>query len=323
MESFANDLRQLSEVRSVSRANNYPSQFVYNDMPFYLPGGSMATGQDGRFMLTDEYFVKATGLRLVSGRDFRAGDSGKIIINQMLAMRLGLDPATAEGKILYSMESSETHKPLEYEIAGVIKDFNYNSLRDQVDPFLLIYDKDAGDFSNIIVNTSSQDYKALLAKIEDIWHKDLPSVPFEYSFLDDQVQKLYETEITLSRIINSFTLMAILISCLGLFGLAAFSAEQRSKEIGIRKVLGSSISGIVNLLSKDFFKLVMIALLIAVPISWWAMSKWLQTYVYRINLSWWMYALAGFIAMVIALGTVSFQAIRAAMANPVKSLKAE
>ncbi|HWJ28086.1 MAG TPA: FtsX-like permease family protein, partial [Flavisolibacter sp.] len=323
MESFANDLRQLSEVRSVSRANNYPGQMVFNDMPFYLPGGNIATGQEGRFMRTDEYFVKAAGLRLESGRDFRAGDSGKVIINELLARRLGIDPATAEGKTLYSVESPETHQPLTFQIAGVIRDFNYNSLRDQVNPFLLIYDTDAGDFSEIIVNTSSGDYKSLLAKIEGIWHKDLPAVPFEYNFLDDQVQKLYETEITLSRIINSFTLMAILISCLGLFGLAAFSAEQRSKEIGIRKVLGSSISGIVNLLSRDFLKLVMIALLIAVPISWWCMSKWLQAYVYRINLSWWMYALAGFIAVVIALGTVSFQAIRAAMANPVKSLKAE
>jgi putative ABC transport system permease protein len=142
-------------------------------------------------------------------------------------------------------------------------------------------------------------------------------------FLDDEVQKQYETEITLSRIINSFTLIAILISCLGLFGLAAFSAEQRKKEIGIRKVVGASVSGIVNLLSRDFVKLVLIAFVIAVPIVWWAMDKWLQAYAYRIHISWWMFGLAGLIAVAIAMLTVSFQAIKAAVSNPVRSLRTE
>jgi putative ABC transport system permease protein len=163
----------------------------------------------------------------------------------------------------------------------------------------------------------------LLAKIGEIWRKNLPAVPFEYAFLDDEVQKQYDTEITLARILNSFTLMAILISCLGLFGLAAFSAEQRNKEIGIRKVLGASISGIVQLLSKDFLKLVLIAMVIATPIAWWAMGKWLQAFTCRINITWWMFAIAGLIAISIALVTVSFQTIKAAIANPVKSLRSE
>ena len=152
---------------------------------------------------------------------------------------------------------------------------------------------------------------------------DMPSTPFEYMFLDQEVQKQYEAEITMSQIINSFTLMAILISCLGLFGLAAFSAEQRHKEIGIRKVLGASVTGIVGLLSKDFLQLVVLSFLIATPIAWYAMHKWLQAFVYRIPLSWWMFALSGLIAVFIALFTVSFQAIKAALANPVKSLKTE
>ena len=154
--------------------------------------------------------------------------------------------------------------------------------------------------------------------------KNLPSVPFEYTFLDNEVQKQYETEITLSRIINSFTLVAIIISCLGLFGLAAFSAEQRKKEIGIRKVLGSSVAGIVQLLSADFVKLVIISFIIATPLAWYAMSKWwLQGFAYRVTLSWWMFALAGVLALFIALITVSSQAIKAALSNPVKSLKSE
>ena len=156
-----------------------------------------------------------------------------------------------------------------------------------------------------------------------IWHKDLPAVPFEFEFLDEVVQKQYESEVTLGNIINSFTLMAIIISALGLFGLASFSAEQRSKEIGIRKVLGASVSGIVRLLSKDFLKLVGISFIVATPIAWWAMNKWLQGFNYRVPISWWMFALAGFIAVLIALFTVSSQAIRAAVANPTKSLKTE
>lgn len=159
--------------------------------------------------------------------------------------------------------------------------------------------------------------------MEALWRKDIADAPFEYSFLDTEVQKQYETEVTLSQIINAFTLMAIVISCLGLFGLAAFSAEQRSKEIGVRKVLGASVTGIVQLLSKDFVKLVLVALVIATPIAWWGMSKWLQAFEYRVTISWWMFALAGVLALVIALVTVSSQAIRAARMNPVKSLKAE
>ena len=151
----------------------------------------------------------------------------------------------------------------------------------------------------------------------------MPGVPFSYGFLDEEVQKQYEAEIYLSKIINSFTLMAILISSLGLFGLAAFSAEQRNKEIGIRKVLGASVSGIVQLLSKDFVKLVLLAILLAVPIAWWAMNKWLQAFAYRISISWWMFALAGLLAILIALLTVSFHAIRAAIVNPVKTLRSE
>jgi putative ABC transport system permease protein len=175
----------------------------------------------------------------------------------------------------------------------------------------------------MIVSVNSDNYKSVLAKMESVWHKNLASVPFEFQFLDDVVQKQYESEVTLGNIINSFTLMAILISSLGLFGLASFSAEQRSKEIGIRKVLGASVSGIVQLLSKDFLKLVFISIIIASPIAWWAMNKWLDGFNYRVTITWWMFALAGFIAILIAMFTVRFQAIRAAIANPTKSLKTE
>ncbi len=183
--------------------------------------------------------------------------------------------------------------------------------------------KQDGLWANLTVHTATGNYKDLLTKIETVWHKDIPGVPFEYTFLDEQVQKQYESDISMSRIINAFTLIAICISCLGLFGLAAFSAEQRNKEIGIRKVLGASVSGIVELLSKDFLKLVLIAFLIAIPIAWWAMNKWLQGFAFRIQISWWMFAIAGFATVLIALFTVSSQAIKAALSNPVKSLRSE
>ena len=165
--------------------------------------------------------------------------------------------------------------------------------------------------------------KTFLQKVKNLWSKHFSGVPFEYSFVDDIVQQQYTTELTLSRIINSFTMMAIAISCLGLFGLAAFSAEQRNKEVAVRKVLGATVSDLVGLLSTDFLKLVGLALVIAIPLSWWTMQKWLQGFAYRVPLSWWMFALAGVLAIGIALVTVSFQAIRAAVANPVKTLRSE
>ena len=321
--SFINDLRQLPDVKTVSRSNNYLSQFVPNDYGVYTAGGNMATATDAQNMTTDEYFVSANGIRLTSGRDFRQGDSGKVLINETLAKRLNIDPAKAAGTRLYSKfgPDPETYS----EVAGVMKDFNYNSLHNDVKPFMLLFaPNDAHqNLSNLTVAVSSNNYNNLLSKIEAVWHKDLPDTPFEYSFLDDEVQKQYETEITLSNIINSFTLMAIFISCLGLFGLAAFSAEQRHKEIGIRKVLGASVTGIVELLSKDFLKLTLIAIVIATPVAWWAMDKWLQNFAYKISIGWWMFALAGLLAVAITFFTVSFQAIKAAIANPVKSLRSE
>ena len=321
MQSFASDLKQLAEVKTVSKANNYLSQFVYNDHGVYLAGGNMPNAINVKNMTTDENFVNANGIQLISGRDFRLYDSGKVLVNETLIKRLGLKTETAPGTRLYTQYEPD---PVSFvEIAGVMKDFNYNSLHAEVRPFMLVYNPNDERLSNLIVAADSKDYQSLLEKIETVWRRNLPSVPFEYSFLDEEVQKQYESEITLSRIINTFTIIAIFISCLGLFGLVAFSAEQRKKEIGVRKVLGANVPNIVQLLSKDFIKLVIVSFIIATPIAWWAMSQWLEAFTYRIPLSWWMFALAGALAIFIALATVSFQAIKAAIANPVKSLRTE
>jgi putative ABC transport system permease protein len=317
MPAFANDLKELPEVKAVSLADNYMGQPHYHDWTVYLPGGNLATGIDQQNLSSDENFVKTMGIQIISGRDFRFHDSDKVLINETLMKRLGLNLQSAPGSKLLTGDERN------YEVAGVMKDFNYSSLRDNINPFMIICEPKRDDIHDVIVNVSSNDYKTLLGKIETVWRKDLPSEPFQYSFLDAEVQQQYQSEITFSNIINSFTLMAILISCLGLFGLAAFSAEQRKKEIGVRKVLGASVAGLVQLLSKDFLKLVGISIIIATPIPWWTMNKWLQSFSYRVTISWWMFVLAGVIAIMIALLTVSFQAIKAAIANPVKSLRSE
>jgi putative ABC transport system permease protein len=242
-------------------------------------------------------------------------------VNETLIRRLGLKPETAVGTRLYTQYQPDP--PQFVEVAGVMKDFNYNSLHLDVRPFMLVYNPTRNDISQLIVATESKDYQSLLKRIETAWHKILPGVPFEYKFLDEQVQKQYEDETRLSRIVNLFTLVAILVSCLGLFGLAAFSAEQRKKEIGIRKVLGASVSGLLQLLSKDFIRLVAISFIIATPLAWWCMHQWLNGFAYRIQISWWMFALAGLIAIGIALITVGFQAMKVAIGNPVKSLRSE
>ncbi len=208
MPAFANDLRQLAEINNVTSANNYLSQFVSQDHGLYPTGGNMATSIDAQNITTDEHFVKTNGIKIISGRDFHIKDSLKVLINETLCKRLGFTPQTAVGQRLYTQYPPN---PITYvEVAGVMKDFNYSSLHGQVRPFMLVYSNNIGDFTCIVASSGSKNYKDLLGKIEAIWHKNLSGVPFEYAFLDAEVQKQYETEITLSQIINSFTLMAIL-----------------------------------------------------------------------------------------------------------------
>src|SRR5678815_1988851 len=170
---------------------------------------------------------------------------------------------------------------------------------------------------------NTKNIPALISQVENKWKSKAPGQPFSYSFLDEDFNKMYNAEQRTGKLFITFAVFAIFIACLGLFGLVTYAAEQRTKEIGIRKVLGANISGIVTMLSKDFAKLVLIASLIAFPLAWWAMNKWLQSFAYRINISWWIFVVAAIAAIVIALITVSFQAIKAAVANPVKSLRTE
>lgn len=315
--AFVEALRQLPEVKAVSRATAVPGQGEYNNWGVYLAGGDRAHSVHQLNITTDEHFVNTLNIPVLVGHNFFPGDSGKVLINELMAKQLGLNINEAPGTRLFTDDGGPV------EIAGVMKDFNLQSLYDNVKPFMLIYGRRPQTMGNLLVSVNSKDYAALLRKMDGLWQQHIKGYPFAYSFMDEQLQKLYQTEVTLSRIINAFTLVAIFISCLGLFGLAAFNAEQRAKEISIRKILGASVSGIIQLLSKDFLKLVLISFCIAAPAAWWAMDQWLDHFAYRVAISWWMFGIAGLLAMLITLSTVSLQAIKAAVNSPLKSLKSE
>jgi putative ABC transport system permease protein len=320
MDAFVDAVRQFPEVDQVSKTNNYPSQFVFNDVGVYLEGDDMNVAKNAQFMVSDQYFVPANGISLISGRDLREGDEGKVLINEQLMAELSLTPETALGTKLYSQYGEE---PTYVEVAGVMKDFHYNSLHQQIRPFMIQYTENAGRLTHLIVSVNSDNYEGILGKLESAWGRLMPDTPFDYAFLDQEVAQQYEKEQLLSSVISIFTQMTIFISCLGLLGLAAFSAEQRRKEIGVRKALGASVSNIVGLLSGEFVKLVLIAFLISIPLAWWAMDQWLNDFAYKVPIQWWMFGLAGCIALLVAVVTVSSQAWVAASADPVQSIRNE
>ncbi|MBK7871956.1 MAG: FtsX-like permease family protein [Saprospiraceae bacterium] len=318
--SYRDAIRQIPGVQAVSRANNYPSQFVFNDMHFYKQGSDMNAAHGIQFMRVDQFFLKTLDINLLKGRDFNPTDTiGRVIVNEATLQTLGIEADQAVGQYLYS---DREEGRIGWEIVGVMKNFNFNSLYSEVTPFLFVYSND--DYNpQMIIKAETEDYAKFISQLETTWKSQVPAVPFEYTFIDQEVQQQYEADRRLSRIINSFTFLTILISCLGLFGLAMFTAEQRTKEIGIRKVLGAGVSNIITLISKDFIKLVIIAMIIASPVAWWGMNKWLGDFAYRVDIQWWMFVLAGVAAIAVALITVSFQAIKAALANPVDSLRSE
>jgi putative ABC transport system permease protein len=318
LTAFMSDLRSMAGIKEVSNASKPLGTFYIFNNSWMLPGKDMHDQHNAEYVLADRYFINANGIRLVSGRDFREGDSDRVLINETYARQLGLTPANAPGTRLHDSQQREV------EVVGVMKDFNFWSLHQKLDGYMVwINNPRYGLWPTVIAHTNTADYRQLLAQVGGIWRKDVPGVPFEYAFMDDYVGRIYEADVTVSRIINSFTLMAVIISCLGLFGLAAFSAEQRSKEVSIRKVLGAGTASLARLLSMEFVRLVSIAFLVATPVAWWIASKWLQTFAFRIVLHWWMFGLAGMLALVLAMMTVSFHAIRTALANPVKSLRSE
>jgi len=261
-------------------------------------------------------FINTMHLQLAEGRDFSKDfgtDTTAFIVNETAVKKMGYQNPV--GKPLWWGKHAGT-------IIGVVKDFHFASLHQSIEPLIMRLDE-ARPWGTILVRTQAGKTKEAIAGLEKLCKTLNPKFPFTYQFSDKEYDKLYRSEQVVSRLANYFAFLAIFISCLGLFGLAAFTAEQRTREIGVRKVLGASVPGIVSMLSKDFLKLVLLAIIIASPVAWYFMHQWLQDYEYRVNIGWWVFAVAGIAAMLIALMTVSFQAIRAAIANPVKSLRTE
>lgn len=286
------------------------------------PAVNLATSQ----IVVDPDFLDVYEIELIAGRNFNdsEGDNGNTyLINESLAKEL--IQKDGEGKEIESMIGSQfgfSGMDSAGRIVGVVKDFNFNSLHHKIETLTIFNQRNWG-FEELSVRISGENVPEALAQIESIWNAQIPEREFEYQFLDDHFTELYRADNTVNAIVGMLTVLSILISCLGLFGLVSFTTEQRIKEIGIRKVLGASVAGVVAILSKDFIKLVLVSIVIAIPISWYVVDIWIKDFAYRISIEWWVFALAGIVAILIALATVSSQAIKAALMNPVKSLKSE
>jgi putative ABC transport system permease protein len=319
-ESFKAEVSKLSSVKSSSFAGFLPvSNSSRNDNTWSTEAVmDEKNGFNMQNWRIDYDYIPTLGMEIIKGRNFSpqyGSDSTALIINEATAALIGGgDPI---GKKLYT---SGGQNPTIYTVIGVVKNFNYESLRKNVSPLCF---RLGNNRWTTAFRVDTKDMKNLLAQVESKFKTMAPGMPFSYSFLDESFDRMYRDEQRIGKVAFSFSFLAILIACLGLFGLATYMAEQRTKEIGIRKVLGASVSGIVQMLSKDFVKLVLIACVFAIPLAWWAMSEWLQNFAYRVSIGWWVFAAAAVIALIIAVLTVSSQAVKAALSNPVKSLRTE
>jgi ABC-type antimicrobial peptide transport system permease subunit len=261
-------------------------------------------------------WLKMMNLTLLQGRDFSpeyASDTGAYIINETALRLIGYKDPIGRPLSIFGQH---------YKIIGVVKDFHFKSLHDPIEPLLINLNEQI-HWGFIMVKARPGQTREAVASIEKVHREFEPKFPVSYYFSDEEYRRLYNNEQMIGRLSDSFAVLAIFISCLGLLGLAIFTSEQRTKEIGIRKVLGASELNIFGLLSRDFLQLVGIALVIASPPAWLLMDNWLREYAYRTNIAWWIFAVAGLAALLVALLTVSFQAVRAALANPVNSLRSE
>jgi len=318
---FKNEVLQMPGVESGTISGYLPvSNSSRSDNTFSKESVMTSTnGFDMQNWYIDYDYIKTLGMKIVAGRNFSrdfGSDSSAVIINQATAQVLGY--ANPVGQKVYQSQDDGKTKPL--TIIGVVKDFNFESLHQNVGP--LCFSLGGGSGLGIF-KVHSANLQNLIADIQNKWKTMAPGLPFNYRFLNESFDEMYRAEQRAGTIALIFSVLAIFIACLGLFGLATFIAKQRTKEIGIRKVLGASVSSVTKMLSKDFIKLVIIACIIAIPVSYLAMNKWLQSFAYRIHIGWWVFVIAGVIAILIALLTVSFQAIKAAIANPVESLRSE
>jgi len=314
--TFKNELLKLSEVENVSISDYLPIAGTKRDGNGFWKEGKTKTESPfyGQFWRVDHDYIKTMGMNILKGRDFSIDmptDSKAAIINQTLARGLGLENPIGK-RIANSFET--------FEVIGVVEDFHFESLKEEIGGICLTL----GNSPNIIsVKVNTSDMSRLIQSVTGIWNKFSVNQPIRYTFMDESFAMMYADVQRMERIFITFAFLAIIVACLGLFALSSFMTQQRTKEIGIRKVLGASISNVAFILSKDFLILVVVSNVIAWPVAYFFMNKWLQDFAYRINISWWIFVLSGGIALLIALATVSFQAIKAAMANPINALRYE
>jgi ABC-type antimicrobial peptide transport system permease subunit len=327
MDRLAQLIRQQKAVGMVSVDMSTPFQSSYRGTSLRCPalGGDNI---DAQFQTGDENYIKLYQMKLLAGRNLFPSDTMReFIINETCAKKLGFKiPSDAIGKMLHAGTTDAMNVDKEFPVVGVVADFHTQSFHEAIAPVFISTSKKFSSTVSVklfMQGNAGDNLKKAIAELGQAWKTVYPEENFHFSFFEDSIAKYYKEEIQTSRLIDSAMMLAIFISCMGLFGLAAYTTQQRSKEISIRKVLGASAAGITTSLSKDFVKLVIIAVLIATPIAWWIMNRWLQSFAYRISINWWAFAAAGLAAILIALATVSFQTIKAAIANPVKSLRME
>jgi len=321
-DAIKQEVKKIAQVKNASISSFLPTPSSRSDYTYFREGfNNQEDAVNMQRWLVDYDYLETLNIKLKAGRDFnqeRITDSTAIIINETAVSLLGVSTEEALGLRISSDLGDENGEY--FTIIGVIDNFHFESLRNDIGALGLRLGTSTG---NMAVKISSGAFSSTLTAIEEVWKRNIPEQPLVYTFMEESFNDTYQAEQRLGHIFMVFTILSLFIACLGLFGLAAFNAEKRTKEIGVRKVLGASVGQISLRLPIDFLKLVAIAILISLPIGWYAMDKWLQDFSYRIEIGWWMLALAGFMAITIAIITVSYQSIKAAIANPVKSLQVE
>lgn len=317
-DAFKQQLSQNKNVIASSISRSVPGSPFMDGTEIY-PKNENGNGKEihANIYHVDEDYLKTLGIKIISGRNFSRNfstDSSAVVINQAMVRELGWSRTNPIGKTIVRSGQQQ------FKVIGVVADFNYASAKQEIAPLMMML---GNNYGGLVVKINTADVKGFLSDLKKEWNSFNPEGALDYTFLDDNFAKLYASEIRTQQIFSAFAIIAIIIASLGLFGLSAFVIEQRTKEIGIRKVLGASVQNVLLLVSKDFLLLVGIAFLISVPVTWWAMHNWLQDFAYRVNIQWWVFLLAGSIAILISAFTISFQAIKAALANPVKSLRTE
>jgi hypothetical protein len=313
---FKEEAGRLPGILSISKMRNSPTVISHHNGSVGWPGKDPNLVVHFADEVVGYDFVRTLKLQLKGGRDFSREyptDSTGFMLNETAVSKIGLKDPVGQ-TILWGNHSGK--------IVGVLKDFHFSSMHSTIEP-LIVRLNENWNWGTILIRTRAGQTKEALTGLEKLAKTLNPQFPFTYRFSDQEFAKLYKSEQLVSKLSNYFAFLGIFISCLGLFGLATFTAAQRKKEIGVRKVLGASVTGIVLLLSNDFGKIVALAMLVAFPTAWLVMDQWLQGFAYRIDLEWWMFALAGITTIGIALLTVSYQSIRSALANPVKSLRTD